>query len=713
MTFKGLFATPAGHGRRAVSFFCALAAVVALASPACNSSSGGNASSQNQTCALNSDCAMNLICAFGKCTVECQTDADCGNGGMCVITAATATSKAQAACQTPAEANAPCNTEADCPVPLACASDFRCRNLCMSNVDCNVLGITGKVCAADENGVHYCADPADVSDGGVINEAPPSGATGTVTEPDGSAPSGSGASSSGASSGGSGGSGSSSGSGGSSSGGSSGASSGSSGSSGGTGGCTPACGAGTECTGGHCVACGTTAGQACCGGTGGTCGSDLTCTNGTCACGGPGESCCGGTGGTCNTGVTCTNGTCACGTAGNACCPASSGTLCTGSLQCAGVDCTCQLACSGSVVQRSDGTLWSYYSTLTPVQDSNSNDVVATSFSAYYDTYIYSSTDVEGLGCYVDSGGHVWCWGANSYGQLGNGSSTSTSSAVPVEVVTDVVGPVYLSNITSVYVDGTDGDIACAIDTNTNVWCWGYGSYGALGNGATNQNENVATQVWTNSSQETQFSGAVSLAVADDHICALVPGPDADAGSGDELWCWGYNGYGQIGTGSTSTNYYYYPTQVSNLFSTVTQVAVGDNLTCAVTTDTSVWCWGNDSDGVVGNGQASGTVYKPFQVLAEAADEGGANVPFSGALSVQILSYYYVCARKSDSSIWCWGDDSDNGYLPTRYVQDGVAVKNSFVLCANSSGESEPGFIDSDGNMNLGGSVQTTQVTCP
>jgi len=79
--------------------------------------------------------------------------------------------------------NSPCDTQGDCRAPLACASDYRCRNLCMTDGDCNLLGITGKVCAKDANGVGYCADPSEVREG-VIAACPPPGAPdAAVTEP--------------------------------------------------------------------------------------------------------------------------------------------------------------------------------------------------------------------------------------------------------------------------------------------------------------------------------------------------------------------------------------------------------------------------------------------------------------------------------------------------------------------------------------------------
>jgi len=113
-------------------------------------------------CHQNSDCATGLVCALGACRAMCSTAADCGDGGACVDDGTAAV------CEYPSELNTPCNTQSDCPAPLACASDYRCQNLCTAASDCNVFGITGRVCATDGSGGHYCATATVAPDSGVI-----------------------------------------------------------------------------------------------------------------------------------------------------------------------------------------------------------------------------------------------------------------------------------------------------------------------------------------------------------------------------------------------------------------------------------------------------------------------------------------------------------------------------------------------------------------
>ncbi len=138
-------------------------------------------------CALNSDCISGFVCALGACRAQCQSDVDCSFGGTCVFGVTDGVKTF--VCRTPAQANAPCSNPSDCMAPMACASDYRCRDLCTTTADCNVLGVTNMVCAQDANGVDDCASPAEVTVNSmgdqVISAPPPLGAmTGrAVTEP--------------------------------------------------------------------------------------------------------------------------------------------------------------------------------------------------------------------------------------------------------------------------------------------------------------------------------------------------------------------------------------------------------------------------------------------------------------------------------------------------------------------------------------------------
>jgi hypothetical protein len=162
-------------GTGAAAWLAGVGLAVALLVPACTSSTAA----KTRGCSLNSDCVAGLVCALGTCRNRCAEAADCPVPGSSCID-----DGRNPVCETPTDKNTPCTSEADCAVPLACASDYRCRNLCLNDADCNVLGIAGRVCARDVNNVDYCADPNEVTNG-VITAPPPPGAPSTgVIEPD-------------------------------------------------------------------------------------------------------------------------------------------------------------------------------------------------------------------------------------------------------------------------------------------------------------------------------------------------------------------------------------------------------------------------------------------------------------------------------------------------------------------------------------------------
>ncbi len=686
--------------RHLASLLFALASAVALCAPACSTSSNVAAGlAAEEACRQNSDCARGLLCALGACRAQCATAADCGAGGTCIDNGDVAV------CQYAAEANAPCNQQSDCPSPLACASDYRCRNLCFSSTDCNVLGVSGRVCAKDANGVDYCAVPSEVTGDRITASAAPGHASAPVIEPiidasvpDGTAPSGD-ATMSGDEM-------------------TTSMTSGDAGNSadvtasvGDSGDastdapvvCNPACGAFHQCESGTCTACGQAVGAPCCGS---TCGANLTCSGGSCACGGPGQPCCGGT--ACANSVSCISGTCACGGVGQACCPASMAdaqSSCNSPLQCAGQNCSCLLACSSQMVQRSDGSLWNASSSpATAVTLLGGAPFVATSFSSFEDPF-----ENYNLSCGVETDGSLWCWSTSAtYGQLGNG--TATPSALPSQVVTSVGGPA-ITNIAKVFVDAAQGDLACAVDTGGGAWCWGDGSSGALGNGGT-ASSMVATRVLTQSGGP-QFTGVDTMAVATDHVCARK--------TDGSLWCWGNNGSGQIGVGTNQATYFY-PTQVTSLFNTVVNVTVHNSATCAATTDGTVSCWGTNGNGWLGNGLNTGTSSVPVQVQA-GVDAG---VAFAGAAQVEISvgsQGGQVCAVKSvDRSVWCWGANAPGGSLvPVPYLVQNFPLGGVFVLCDNqppyyeqvTEGNPPVSFIDGTGTFSQGGSLSGQVVACP
>jgi alpha-tubulin suppressor-like RCC1 family protein len=157
---------------------------------------------------------------------------------------------------------------------------------------------------------------------------------------------------------------------------------------------------------------------------------------------------------------------------------------------------------------------------------------------------------------------------------------------------------------------------------------------------------------------------SVALGGGGGHTCAVK--------TDGSLWCWGNNFYGQLGDGTyTSRN-----TPVQIMSSEVSSVALGGYHTCAVKTDGSLWCWGLNDVGQLGDGTNTSKT-TPVQIMS------------SGVSSVA-LGYAHTCAVKADGSLWCWGR---NNY---GQLGDGGGWKNTpvYIMNLGSGGGGAPSIRD-------------------
>lgn len=134
--------------------------------------------------------------------------------------------------------------------------------------------------------------------------------------------------------------------------------------------------------------------------------------------------------------------------------------------------------------------------------------------------------------CAIGFDGRVYCWGRNTYGQLGDGSTTSRSTAVIVAAGT-------MPNSGSVRQITAGQDHTCAIGANYKAYCWGLNLLNQLGDGTTTQRI-TAGAVSQGAVPTNAIVGRVSANVS--HTCLLA--------SDNKVYCWGSNANGQLGDGT-------------------------------------------------------------------------------------------------------------------------------------------------------------------
>jgi len=236
--------------------------------------------------------------------------------------------------------------------------------------------------------------------------------------------------------------------------------------------------------------------------------------------------------------------------------------------------------------------------------------------------------------CAVTSKGAVLCWGDNEDGQLGNGTTTSSSTPVPVNGLSSGVASITAGQ-----------NFTCALMQVGTVMCWGYNFDGELGNGASGENADSDVPVQVMDVAGTgPLNGVVAISSGQVHTCAVT--------SAGTVLCWGSNGEGALSQ-SPNLSQSSIPVQVTDIPAGITAVSAGADYTCALTSAGAMWCWG-----IAGFGQLGvGAQFPNYGTAAAVLDPAG-SAPLSGVASID-AGYEDACAILTNSSLLCWGANSD------------------------------------------------------
>lgn len=296
-------------------------------------------------------------------------------------------------------------------------------------------------------------------------------------------------------------------------------------------------------------------------------------------------------------------------------------------------------------------------------------------------------------------------WGANTWGQLGDGSSADRHTPVPV---------VGLSGVTAVAAANAHGLAVTSdgVTANGTVWAWGLNSVGQLG-AAPLADGTIPYSRKTPAPVQVQqggaflpLSGAVAVAGGSEHSLALKDGA---------VWAWGKNGAGQLGDDSGVNQHtavaVHMPTLPSGVF--VTAVSAGGWSSLARMSNKTVYAWGRNDHGQLGDGS---TTSRPTPVpVQELHDEE--LIPLTNVLAVA-MGYQFSVALKEDGTVWAWGSNDlgqlGDDTLDSRYAAvqvhglGGVGMLSGVVSVA--AGKSHALAQTSDGTVYAWGSNTLGQL---
>lgn len=198
----------------------------------------------------------------------------------------------------------------------------------------------------------------------------------------------------------------------------------------------------------------------------------------------------------------------------------------------------------------------------------------------------------------------LWMWGDNSYGQLGIGMDTAKSNswgslwqAEPVRV---------MENVTAI---GTGKSHTAAITSDGSLWMWGLNADGQIGNGKVFARKENNTHTWHHYGYSYEDCKAVcedKPVKILDHVVSVSAGANHTMAvtSDGSLWAWGRNQLGQLGIGTSGTDNKEDEIRKSTpikVMDNVASVSAGNGFTIAVKTDASIWTWGRNTNGQLGN----------------------------------------------------------------------------------------------------------------
>jgi alpha-tubulin suppressor-like RCC1 family protein len=253
-------------------------------------------------------------------------------------------------------------------------------------------------------------------------------------------------------------------------------------------------------------------------------------------------------------------------------------------------------------------------------------------------------------GCGLTSIGTAFCWGFDRYGQLGNEQYLYNSST-PISVD----GELRFRSISAGFFH------TCAATTDGRAFCWGANNFGQIANARVTRivTDSIKTAggrdtiVTIDSVAVTETPQQISLPAGIQSVIASRGGHSCALGADGTAYCWGSNGNGELGLGTSTP-----PNRTPQVVQTAlrfTQLAAGSGFTCGQSGD-AIYCWGRNDLGQLG---ARGTSLTPRQIGQPVSID-----PATGVATAQNVQFVgvtagtrHACGLTRTGAVYCWGSD--------------------------------------------------------
>lgn len=290
---------------------------------------------------------------------------------------------------------------------------------------------------------------------------------------------------------------------------------------------------------------------------------------------------------------------------------------------------------------------------------------------------------------YLDGSGTLWMWGSNTSGQLGTGNREN--SGVPVRVM-DSVTAVSLGN-----------GVSAALKSDKSLWMWGSNYHGQLGTKGSGDVNIGGGNNFDHSSKH--YIHTTPVKVMDD-VASVRAGSFYTAAikTDGSLWMWGDNQYGHIGNGGekdrTDRYGYTYQTEPVKIMDRVSYVTFNEDAhtVAAIRTDGSLWMWGKNIHSELGN-SGEGDKFYEFEEIHTIEVYQTTPIKVLDSVASVSLGANHSAAVKTDGSLWMWGSNF-YGQLGNGSTKDaGVPVKILNGVAAVDLGWSRTAALKTDGSL--------------